>query len=47
MKTLLWPMLALGLAAAGCGDGEPMPTDDADYKHPLPEGTSICGRSDL
>lgn len=47
MKTLLWPMLALGLAAAGCGDGETMPTDDADYKHPLPEGTSICGRSDL
>jgi hypothetical protein len=38
-----WMCLGLSLAAAGCrSTGGPF-----DYKHPLEEGTSICGRADF
>ena len=36
--------LGLGLAAAGCSSTD---EDSPDYKHPLAEGETICGRSDF
>lgn len=37
----------LGLAFSGCGSGEELMNEAEDYKHPLPEGTKICGRADF
>ncbi|WP_224368428.1 hypothetical protein [Hyalangium versicolor] len=38
--------LGLSLAAAGCSDDDEK-VDPLDYKHPLAEGETICGRSDF
>jgi hypothetical protein len=38
--------LGLSLAAAGCASNTPQ-GDPTDYKHPLEEGTPICGRADF
>ncbi|MFL5346222.1 MAG: hypothetical protein ACJ8AT_15640 [Hyalangium sp.] len=39
--------LGLGLALAGCGPTHAVTGDSLNYKHPLAEGTPICGRPDF
>ncbi|HZH78499.1 MAG TPA: hypothetical protein VEY88_20900 [Archangium sp.] len=47
-RLLSWvTCLGLGLAAASCEPTDETPTDPFDYKHPLEEGTPVCGRPDF
>lgn len=39
--------LLFGPLATGCGSNEIPMEEPADYKHPLPEGSKICGRDDF
>ncbi|WP_437872125.1 hypothetical protein [Sorangium sp. So ce363] len=49
-RSLPWlACFILGLGPVGCGtEGDDMtPATPSEYKHPLPEGESICGRADF
>lgn len=39
--------LSLGTTVPGCGSDDIQTDASLDYKHPLPEGTKICGRPDF
>lgn len=44
---LLSACLSLGITSAGCGGGDGPMDVSTDYKHPLAEGSKICGRPDF